>query len=201
MGIRERREIEKEVFKKKIFDATSEILIKEGYANLSIRKIAKAIEYSPGSIYHYFSSKSEIISMIYDENVKKISERLSEIPIDREKPEVTLVSVIKLFIALTLEAPDHYRAVIMNDIEEIQQKAGMLGENDTVQSLCSLIDLGVNLGRFKNIEVELTAQMIWVYTHGVISRLILEKNLSEARKEKIIAHHCEMMKQLLLANK
>ncbi len=198
MGIKERREMDRELLKKKIFDATSEILIREGYEKLSIRKIAKQIEYSPGTIYHYFNSKSEILCMIYDENVKRISKILSEIPWDNEQPESTLMSLLRSMIELTLETPDYYRAVVMNDIEEIQQKVAMLGENDTIEGLTALLILGIEKDRFKPLEVQLTAQMIWVYTHGVISRLILEKHLSESRQEKIIDHHCEMIKQLLL---
>ncbi len=38
MGITERRKLEKEIIRKKILDTASQILVEEGYENLSIRK-------------------------------------------------------------------------------------------------------------------------------------------------------------------
>ncbi|HBG13196.1 MAG TPA: TetR/AcrR family transcriptional regulator, partial [Clostridium sp.] len=45
MGIKERRDVEKEEMKKKIMDAAIEVIEQEGYEKLSIRKIAAKIEY------------------------------------------------------------------------------------------------------------------------------------------------------------
>ena len=45
MGIKERRDVEKEEMKKKIMDAAIEVIEQEGYEKLSIRKIADKIEY------------------------------------------------------------------------------------------------------------------------------------------------------------
>lgn len=198
MKIKQRKDIEKEEFKSLIFDIATEILLREGYENLSIRKIAKAAGYSPGSLYYYFDNKAEIISMIYEENVNRISEHMMKVPLDMENPEKTLGEIIKIFINLTLETPEHYRAVFMNDIEELRDKFGMLSEDNVIPNLVNLINVGIESGRFKNTDGAITSQLIWVYTNGLVSRLILEKNLSEERKEMIIDFHCETMKNLLL---
>lgn len=198
MKIKQRKDIEKEEFKSLIFDIATEILLREGYENLSIRKIAKAAGYSPGSLYYYFDNKAEIISMIYEENVNRISEQMMKVPLDMENPEKTLGEIIKIFINLTLETPEHYRAVFMNDIEELRDKFGMLSEDNVIPNLVNLINVGIENGRFKNADAAITSQLIWVYTNGLVSRLILEKNLSEERKEMIIDFHCETMKNLLL---
>ena len=198
MKIKQRKDIEKEEFKSLIFDIATEILLREGYENLSIRKIAKAAGYSPGSLYYYFDNKAEIISMIYGENVNRISEQMGKVPLDMESPEKTLGEILKIFINLTLETPEHYRAVFMNDIEELRDKFGMLSEDNVIPNLLNLINAGIENGRFKNADAAITSQLVWVYTNGLVSRLILEKNLSEERKEMIIDFHCETMKNLLL---
>ena len=43
-----------------ILDAARELFVAEGYHNVSIRKIAEKIEYSPAAIYGYFPSKDDI---------------------------------------------------------------------------------------------------------------------------------------------
>jgi len=61
MEIINRRENERKIIREKIYKATSEIIIEEGYDKVSIRKIASKIEYSPTLIYNYFKEKEDII--------------------------------------------------------------------------------------------------------------------------------------------
>lgn len=72
MGIKDRRDSEKAEMKKKIMDATIEIINKDGYENLSIRKIAAKIEYSPTTIYLYYKDKAQIITDMADKLYNKI---------------------------------------------------------------------------------------------------------------------------------
>lgn len=72
MGIKERRDVEKEEMKKKIMDAAIEVIEQEGYEKLSIRKIAAKIEYSPTTIYLYYKDKAEIITDMSDQLYNKV---------------------------------------------------------------------------------------------------------------------------------
>lgn len=198
MGITERRQLEKEVLRKKIIDAASEILVKEGYEKLSIRKIASKIEYSPGIIYHYFNDKSEIVTLVVEEGYGKILKNISEIPVDIKNPENTIVKGLRTYIELMLETPQHFRAILMTDIESIQDKVNILEEGiskerKSIQGLCKLVELGIEKGKFRNLDVELTAQIIWTSTHGLLSRLILEKNITKEQKERLVNHHFEII--------
>lgn len=198
MGITERRQMEKEIIRKKIIDAANEILAKEGYENLSIRKIANNIEYSPGIIYHYFKDKAEIVASVVEEGYERILKSLSEVPVDVENPEKSIEKGFRIHIELMLESPQQFRAVLMNDIDSIQEKVNMLEagvskERKSIQGLCKLVELGIEKGKFRKMDVELTAQIIWTSTHGLISRLILEKNISQQQKERLINHHFEIL--------
>lgn len=56
------KKIEKiELEKKIILEKSLEIVINEGYSNLSMRKIGKSCDFSHAKIYYYFSNKEEII--------------------------------------------------------------------------------------------------------------------------------------------
>src|SRR5213075_2809316 len=59
MGIKERQERDREAVRRSILDAARELFVSEGYQNVSIRKIAERIEYSPAAIYSYFPSAEE----------------------------------------------------------------------------------------------------------------------------------------------
>lgn len=198
MGITERREAEKEALKRKIIDAASEILAEEGYEKLSIRKIAQKIEYSPGIIYHYFKDKSEIIACVVEEGYGKILKTISEIKVDIENPEKTIENGLRAYINLMLEIPQQFKAIVMNDVGTIQDKVNILGkgisdDRGSIQSLGKLIDLGIKNGKFREMDVELTAQILWTSTFGLLSRLVLEKNVPDWQRERLIDHHFKIL--------
>src|ERR687890_1276210 len=67
MGIKERQERDREAVRRSILDAARELFVAEGFQNVSIRKIAERIEYSPAAIYGYFPSKDDIFFALADE--------------------------------------------------------------------------------------------------------------------------------------
>src|ERR1700730_17462363 len=67
MGIKERQERDREAIRRGILDAARELFVNEGYQNVSIRKIAERIEYSPAAIYGYFPSKDDIFFALAEE--------------------------------------------------------------------------------------------------------------------------------------
>lgn len=70
MGVKERQEREREAVSRAILDAARELFVAEGYSNVSIRKIAEKIEYSPAAIYSYFPSKDDIFLALTEEGFR-----------------------------------------------------------------------------------------------------------------------------------
>jgi AcrR family transcriptional regulator len=70
MGIKERHERDRNAVRRGILDAARELFVNEGYENVSMRKIAERIEYSPAAIYGYFPSKDEIFIALAEEGVR-----------------------------------------------------------------------------------------------------------------------------------
>lgn len=70
MGVKERQEREREAVARAILDAARDLFVAEGYRNVSIRKIAERIEYSPASIYSYFPSKDDIFFSLAEEGFR-----------------------------------------------------------------------------------------------------------------------------------
>jgi len=70
MGIKERQERDREAVRRSILDAARDLFVSEGYGNVSIRKIAERIEYSPAAIYGYFPSKDDIFFALAEEGFR-----------------------------------------------------------------------------------------------------------------------------------
>jgi len=67
---------EKEIF---ILEKAKDMIITEGYSNLSINKLTSELGISKGSFYTYFPSKDNMLAEILDEyleNIKVFSENL-----------------------------------------------------------------------------------------------------------------------------
>ena len=74
MGVKERQEREREATSRAILDAARELFVSDGYQNVSIRKIAERIEYSPAAIYSYFASKDDIFLALAEEGFRMLFE-------------------------------------------------------------------------------------------------------------------------------
>lgn len=74
MGIKERQDRERQAVRQAILDAARDLFVTEGYRNVSIRKIAERIEYSPAAIYSYFPSKDDIFFALAEEGFRLLAE-------------------------------------------------------------------------------------------------------------------------------
>ena len=75
MGIKERQVRDRETVRRAILDAARELFVAEGFQNVSIRKIAERIEYSPAAIYGYFPSKDDIFFALAEEGFRLLCDR------------------------------------------------------------------------------------------------------------------------------
>ncbi|HYB96006.1 MAG TPA: TetR/AcrR family transcriptional regulator [Vicinamibacterales bacterium] len=76
MGTKERQDRERQAVRTSILDAARDLFVAEGYASVSIRKIAERIEYSPAAIYSYFASKDDIFLALAVEGFHRLDEKV-----------------------------------------------------------------------------------------------------------------------------
>jgi AcrR family transcriptional regulator len=70
MGIKERQARDRAAVRRAILDAARDLFVSEGYRNVSIRKIAERIEYSPAAIYSYFGCKDDLFFALAEEGFR-----------------------------------------------------------------------------------------------------------------------------------
>jgi AcrR family transcriptional regulator len=76
MGIKERQDRERQAVRQAILDAARDLFVSEGYRNVSIRKIAERIEYSPAAIYSYFTGKDDIFFALSEEGFRRLNAKV-----------------------------------------------------------------------------------------------------------------------------
>jgi AcrR family transcriptional regulator len=114
MGITERKTRQKQALRERILDAARHIVVREGFAALSMRKIADAIEYSPATLYLYFESRDEIARALCAEGYAQLLGTFE--PLARiADPAERLRGLARAYVAFGVAHPETYRLIFMED--------------------------------------------------------------------------------------
>lgn len=193
MTIEKRREREIEGMRQLILSAASDIIASEGFDKLSIRKIAKKIEYSPSIIYHYFDDKEEISNIVMQRGYKKIVSAVSPVKMEGNSSEEKLTQITKNYIRAALSMPEEFMAAQLNQSKMALKHTSSLFEGASKEkpALSALYQCLEEIYKDRNKDVdkntiELTAQMIVVSTLGFIFKIIIEKDIGDGQREKLI---------------
>lgn len=192
MTQKDKKERERREMQELILNAAAEIFKEEGLEKLSVRKIASRIEYSPAIIYHYFKDKDEIISCLMERGYSRIVEGLSSVPRYIDNPSRTLRELTLKLIEIALQLSVEYKAIQLSTSSSILEYTSSLFRGAAEKKAA----LGILYQCLKSIfidmsheQLELTAQIIWTSTFGLIIKLIIEKELPEDQRQRLINHH------------
>jgi len=166
MSIKERRSLEKAEIKRKIMDAAIEIINQDGYENLSIRKIAVKIEYSPTTIYLYYKDKAQIITdmsnKLYSRIINDMTNFINEnalLSIDKQVKETMLI-----FIKSLSSKPEMAKAVMYSGINVIFANENTVPSNSGIDMLDKMLSTGIEQKIFR----PSAANTSWMITSALL---------------------------------
>lgn len=174
MGITERREREREEVRRKILDAARDLFATEGYANVTMRKIAEAIEYSPTAIYGHFEDKDDLVQALCHEDFARLlavfdSQEIPPDPLDRIR---MLGHGYALFAR---QNPNHYRFMFMTPAKfEHPHDLSDPGQQ-SFQRLLAAVEQAKALGLLRPVDPMVVSQVLWASLHGAVSLLVTYK--------------------------
>lgn len=189
MGVKERRERQREALREEIMEAARKMFVKEGYNSVSMRKIAEKIEYSPTTIYLYFKDKQDLIHNLCQSTFAKLVQELEGLSKDASDPVGNLRRAGRAYIEFGLRNPNHYLVtfVIPHDHgemtpEEIENSMGMRA----FHGLRMMVAECIRQGKFRQVDIEATSQSLWAVMHGITSLLIVHTDFPWVEKDKLI---------------
>ena len=173
MGVRERRARQRENLKQEILDAARSMFVREGYDNVSIRKIADRIDYSPGTIYLYFKDKADIFESLCEETFARLRRRLTAIAADQGDPVERLRRAGRSYVDFALENPNHYMVTFMlkNDCDENSPRVSESGLA-CFGALRDIVGQAIAADKLRFTDIEEVSQSLWACVHGVATLLI-----------------------------
>jgi AcrR family transcriptional regulator len=108
MGVRERHQRERDAIRRSILDAARQLFVREGFADVSIRRIAELIEYSPAAIYNYFTNKDEIFASLAKEGFDLLSGGPPWPRLDQLPPGEALRLIFRRLYLFSQEPPEYF---------------------------------------------------------------------------------------------
>lgn len=103
----------KQVLRQKILDVSREILLSQGFAGLTMRRVAEAIDYSPAAIYLHFQSREQIAQELCFAGLRRLYERLQSVT--AKDPATRLSGYARAYLEYSQSDPETYRLIFMAD--------------------------------------------------------------------------------------
>jgi AcrR family transcriptional regulator len=148
MGVKERRTREREARRRAILDAARDLFVAEGYDNVSIRKIAERIEYSPAGIYRYFAGKEDIFFALAEAGFRRFDRAMKAIPSGPD-PLDTLKRRAWQYYEFSKAQPEYFALMFVDRsvprISRDWERFAFLREmrDDTAATVARCIDQGI----------------------------------------------------------
>jgi AcrR family transcriptional regulator len=178
MGIAERKEREKKEMRSLVLETAMELFLSEGFEKVTLRRIAKEIEYSPATIYLYFKDKDEILfalhTMCFD---KLFAEQQTVLSI--KDPWQRLRRHGKVYVSFALKNQEYYDLMFImrgpaKKIKELEHwEAGLRSYEFLKENVQDCMDAGYLM----KINPDVAAFAFWSLTHGVASLIIRERGI------------------------
>jgi AcrR family transcriptional regulator len=172
MGIAERKEKQKSDIKKMILDASIKLFVEEGFDNVTIRKIADIIQYSPTTIYLYFKDKNEIFYNLHELGFQKMAEVNSNL-FDIKNPLTRLYKMGENYIEFGLAHQEFYDIMFISrapmQVLETMENCDWKNGEAALHALMNTVEECMNKGYIQKANVQAVSMAIWGMVHGLVS--------------------------------
>ena len=176
MGVQERRAREKEELRQEIMDAARELFVKEGFDNVSMRKIAEKIEYSPTTIYLYFQDKADLLDCIVEETLLCLRRKLDSLRHGHD-----LIADLKAGLTAYIEYwtihPNDFRVAFMMDLGALDPTRNwrcMAVGASIYTSLRTSLKECSDAGVLEYRDLETASQAVWAAIYGLVALFIMK---------------------------
>jgi AcrR family transcriptional regulator len=169
MGIPERRERERIELRQKILDAARELFAERGYQAVTMREIAKRIEYSATALYKHFVDKEALVRELCRHDFDALAVRFIEVA-GSGGPFERFTRVGLVYLDFAARHPQHYRMMFMGGLPPVAPSDGER-DDPTHNAYVFLRALTADLVRTGFVrpeleDVDLVAQTAWAIVHG-----------------------------------
>ncbi len=180
----------KDDLRQTILEHARSLLIEEGIQQFSMRKLAKAAECSPGTLYVYFKNREQILGQLVEDAFDELRRELTAIERSASDPLRTLRDLLYAYAMFGLNNRDHYQFAFMIQRPD---REGSYRPHKSFDVLVEAVEACVAAREFSSSDARLISQSLWVGMHGLTSALIMLPRFPWGHQPAFIRHHIEVL--------
>ena len=152
-----------------ILDAAVRVFARKGFHASRVGDIAEEAGVAHGLLYHYFSSKDEVLETIFRENWSLLLERIHAVEASDEPAREQLRHVATILLRTWRHQPDVVRVLVREFArsEAVQQRIGELVK--PIEAIQRIIAEGQRTGEFRE---DFDARIAGIVFYGGIEELL-----------------------------
>jgi AcrR family transcriptional regulator len=163
MHVPQRRDLSR----RKILDKARKLFLEKGLAGLTMRKLAKALNYTPGAIYKHFDNKEEILQAIREESWAISGAMDAEMPPGLGARDM-LVESGRQYLRFAAAYPEHYQ-LMFNSPDLPYGTPEEIRKNPQFAPVIAMVEQGVRSGEIRlpaGFDAAMLAFQMWITVHG-----------------------------------
>lgn len=160
-----------------ILDATRQLLVADGYPNLSMRKIAGAVGCSATSIYLHFAGKDALVHALIGEGMETLHDALTSADPGGD-PVGRLHAMSRAYVAFGLANPELYEVMFQLHPERMERfpAEDYRRARRNLDLFESVLAAGSEQGALDATPTpEVAAHALWTALHGLVSLRLAER--------------------------
>ncbi|MBA4394164.1 MAG: hypothetical protein C0407_11480 [Desulfobacca sp.] len=174
MGVKERREREKENRKNEILEAAKILLLERGLTGTSVQQIAKKAELGVATIYSYYQNKEDLFSALQQEGLRLLEQRIQRAYQEGKNPGDKIKKMAWAYYRFSQVNKDYFDIInyflsqpgVMFD-PEVKRELDHRG-NTILSHVEKALQEGMDQGLFYKVDVKKSAIQLWGMLHGLL---------------------------------
>ena len=161
-----RKSVKQELTREIIMDAARDLFIKNGYQHVSMRQIAKELDYSHGAIYYHFKNKAELFYALVEEHFHMLDMVVDEVMGKELDQQAKMKELLLGFIKFGLTYQSQYEIMFLIKDEEVRNFINE-GPNQTYKKFADNV--------YFLCEKKITIQEVWslfLSLHGFVTHYL-----------------------------
>lgn len=161
-----------------ILVAAMRLFLDESFDKTTMRRIAEAIEYTPGALYGYFKDKDEILYALHERGFDELVARMEEALEGLNGPRDRLAAIGRSYIRFALDNPRQYELMFLAKSTAKKIQADLKWD-------CGLVAYDILRNEVRaflasktsTTDPEIAAFACWSMVHGIVSLVVAERSV------------------------
>lgn len=173
-----------------ILEAARLLISTEGYAGLSMRRLAQHIGYTPKTIYRYFTDKDDLLSELIEADLARLVTYLEDVAALPADPAHRLDAVALAYVAYGIAHPHAYQVMFMLREHPLSREAATHHHHLQGRRFQEILLRVIReSGRVPpGLDLHLVVQALRCALHGVVALRLVRPQMDWTALDTLVAH-------------